>query len=654
MCSRFGLRFLSLAFITCPITFGAEPYSFEKAQGFLKQYCQSCHSAKGAGGFNLQRVGTTESLRTEPQKWASLSTRVRNAEMPPKGSPSPDLDEREIFTEWLEKALRAEACATGITPGPSPIRRLNRDEYSATIRDLLDIHMDLGRALPADAAGGEGFDNAAETLFLSPLHSEKYLETAKLVLDFAARDSKARAKIFAASPQAGISEEQAARRSLQVLLPRAFRRPIEEADVLPYLGLFQAARKRGEAFDGAMLFAVRGILVSPHFLFRAEPPNASLEPRPLNDYALASRLSYFLWGSMPDELLFDIAELGKLHEPSVLKEQVARLLRHPKSINFAERFVEQWLRTRDLGGEKSPDAKLFPMYARDEDLRSDIRYEPVLFFRELLVKKLSLLNLLDSKFTIGTRKLSNHYGFKIEGANQQPKRMEFPEGTRRGGLLGMASVLAVSSHPYRTSPVLRGAWILDSILGTPPPPPPPNVPALEEDHKDAAPKSLRERLTQHRANPVCASCHSRIDPLGFALDNYDVLGRWRTEDGGRPVDTTGEMPDGTKIDSPERLKAVLLERKDLFVRNLAGKLLGYALGRGLALKDSCTVDSIVEQVKESGYDARTLVEAIVLSMPFRYQAGVAPAAAPVRRSAGAPPPTVGPIAEVINKEQNKR
>jgi hypothetical protein len=410
------------------------------------------------------------------------------------------------------------------------------------------------------------------------------------------------------------------------------------------MALFQTALKRGQTFEAAVLFAVRGVLVSPHFLFRAENPNPSSTPRELNDYALASRLSYFLWGSMPDELLFDIAAAGRLREPAVLRAQVGRLLRNPKSLGFAERFVEQWLRTRELGGEKAPDPKLFPMYLKDEDLRSDIRYQPVLFFREVLVKELPVLNLLDSKWTIATRKLANLYGIKVEkGVSQQPQRLELPEGSRRGGLLGMSAVLAVSSYPYRTSPVLRGAWILDSILGTPPPPPPPDVPALEEEHKDGTAKSVRERLTQHRANPMCASCHSRIDALGFALDNYDVLGRWRTEDAGKPIDTSGELPDGTKIDGPDRLRTVLLERKDLFLRNLTSKMLGYALGRGLTLTDSCTVDSIMAQVKENDYRAKTLVEAIVLSMPFRYQAG-ASQLAPARGSS---------IAPVPGKEQNR-
>ncbi|MBC7924031.1 MAG: DUF1592 domain-containing protein, partial [Bryobacteraceae bacterium] len=348
----------------------------------------------------------------------------------------------------------------------------------------------------------------------------------------------------------------------------------------------------------------------------------------LDDYALASRLSYFLWGSQPDELLLDIAEAGKLQDPDVLREQVGRMLRHEKSMGLIQRFIEQWLHTRDLGTQKIPDVKLFPMYSTDEELRSDIHYEPVLFFKEIVAKNLSLLELLDSKFTIATKKLAAHYDLKLEvrkNAPNMPHRIELPEGSNRGGLLGMASVLAVSSYPYRTSPVLRGTWIMDAILGTPPPPPPPNVPALDE-HAAAEPKTVRERLTQHRENPVCASCHSRIDPLGFALENYDAIGRWRTEDSGKPVDNRGELLDGTKFEGPAQLKAVLLERKDLFIRNVTNKMLGYALGRGLMLKDSCTVDTIVEQLKQNDYRAQTLVEAIVMSVPFRYQAGaVAPA-----------------------------
>jgi len=619
--------FLRLAFLSAlPALLCAQQdnYSFENAQAFLKAYCQNCHEGKSpAGGFHVQRVATATSLQSDAQRWLSLSTRVKNGEMPPMGAPAPTLDQREPFVQWVDTTLRAEACAAGITPGAALIRRLNRDEYTATVRDLFDIHMDFGRALPADGAGGEGFDNAAETLFLSPLHSEKYVDLAKFVIDFAAKEFKSREKMLVAKPGGGVSPDQAAREIMKAFLPRAFRRPVTESEIAPYLALFQAARKQGQPFEPSIFFALRSALVSPLFLFRVEPPNTTLEARPLDHYAMASRLSYFLWGSMPDELLFDVASEGKLHEPEVLKELVRRMLRNDKSLAFVQRFVEQWLRTRELATDKSPDEKLFPTYAKDEELRSDIRLQPVLFFREMLLRDVSLLNLLDSKYTVGTSNLSKHFGVKLpvrQNASKQPQWVELPEGTRRGGLLGMPAVLAVSSFPYRTSPVLRGTWILESILGTPPPPPPPDVPALEEPHEGAAPKSVRERLTQHRANPACATCHSRIDPLGFALENYDVIGRWRDEDGGKPVDNSGELPDGAKFQGPDELKAVLLQHKDLFVRNLTSKMLGYALGRGLTLKDSCTVDAIVAKLKDNDYKSQTLIEAIVLSVPFRYQA----------------------------------
>ena len=235
-------------------------------------------------------------------------------------------------------------------------------------------------------------------------------------------------------------------------------------------------------------------------------------------------------------------------------------------------------------------------------------------------KNLSLLNLIDSKFTVLTGKLAKFYGLKIKDMTQQPKHADLPEDSHRGGILTMSAVLAVSSYPQRTSPVLRGKWVLENILGTPPPPPPPNVPALKENEAGTAPQTLRERLEQHRANPVCATCHDRIDPLGFALENYDVLGRWRTSDAGKPIDSAGQLPDGTRIAGPDDLKKVLLERKDGFIRFFTTKMLGYALGRGLTPGDMCTVDQIDKMLVEENYNSQTLIREIVLSVPFRYQA----------------------------------
>jgi hypothetical protein len=514
-------------------------------------------------------------------------------------------------------------------------RRLNREEYSATIRDLLNIQISAGHALPADGAGGEGFDNAAETLFLSPIHAEKYLEAAGQALEYAARDPRARAVFLIAEPDSGTTPEQAAAKILESFLPRAFRRPARPAELAQYLTLFREARKRKQPFDQAIQHTLQAVLVSPHFLFRRERPNADPAPRLLGDYEVASRLSYFLWGSMPDRILFDLAAQGKLQDPEVLKAQVTRLLSgatvrrdgdkvrvvaDAKLTEFTSRFVEQWLGTRELGRDIRPDPALFPQFS-DAEIRAAIRYEPILFFQEVIASNLSLLTLLDSNFTFLNSALTRHYGLNIPKLRQQPTKQDLPEGSHRGGLLSMAAVAAVSSYPTRTSPVLRGKWVLEAILGTPPPPPPPNVPELKEVHQGEPPKTLRERLVQHRENPACAGCHSRIDPLGFGLENYDVLGRWRTEDAGKPIDAKGVLPDGTAFDGPDELKKVLLSRKDLFVRHLTSKLLGYALGRGLTLEDSCTVNGIVAQLEKNDYKAHTLIHGIVMSVPFRYQAG---------------------------------
>jgi hypothetical protein len=595
--------------------------SFGDGQAFLNQYCKACHQAKGAGGFDVQRLSSAATFGTDTGRWLSLIARVKNKEMPPQKAPAPPAEARDNFVKWAESAFHAEVCSAGLVPAPAPIRRLNREEYTATVQYLLDLHLDVGHGLPADGAGGEGFDNAAEALVLSPLLAEKYLETAKIAVDSASKEFRSRRLLLVAKPSAVKTPAKAAHEILAAFLPRAFRRPVSEAEIAPFLNLFAAAQKQGQAFESAIFLTLQGVLISPKFLFHLEPQNNTGEIRPLEPYALASRLSYFLWGTMPDPLLTDLAAQNRLNEPGTLKALTHRMLQDERSTVFAERFVGQWLRTQELGANKIPDAKMFPGYS-NEELRSDIGYQPVLFFRELMAEDLSLLNLIDSKYTVLTSKLAQHYKEPPVGKkpDQQPQWLELQPNSQRGGLLGMAAVLAVSSYPHRTSPVLRGAWVLESMLGTPPPPPPPNVPALPEDHTGAQPTSVRARLEQHRANPACAGCHSRIDPLGFALENFDALGGWRTEDGGKPVDTASELADGTKLGSPADLKDYLLDRKDLVVRNLTNKMLGYALGRALTPMDSCIVDDIMKQVKQHDYSAQTLVEAVVLSAPFRYQA----------------------------------
>lgn len=589
---------------------------------FLRDYCHDCHvgeEAESGIDFDVLRLEG----RLDRVRWRKIIDRVLHQEMPPKDSEQPSVEERSAFVAEIEGRLHDAACGDGVLPGPALTRRLNRDEYGNTLRDLLGIHVNVALTLPDDGAGGEGFDNAAETLFLSPLHGEKYLEAAKAALDHALRDGRARERIL---PEPG--KDQAAadamRADLGPFLRRAFRRPVELRELDSYVKIFEQHFAETGAKDEAQRLALTAALVSPHFLFRVEHPNHEDQPQPLSDHELASRLSYFLWVSMPDDELLSLADEGRLREPDVLMKQVKRMLsggevgkQANKVHGFAKSFIEQWLGTRALGREFRPDPAIAPRY--DSELAGGLKYEPVLFFEDILVNDLSILSLIDADFTYASKRVARHYQIKGE-FREQPKRVELPEGSRRGGVLGMGAVLAISSHPHRTSPVLRGKWILETLLGTPPPPPPPDVPELPKSNHDQ-PTTLRARLEVHREDPTCASCHDRIDPLGFGLENFDVLGRWRYRQEGQRIDATGTLPDGTAFDGPEELKAALMARKDQFARHFTAKVMGFALGRGLTDEDYCSVDTIVDELKTRDYSAHALIQGVIGSPAFRLKAG---------------------------------
>jgi len=605
-----------------------------ETQQFLKTHCIRCHQGeRPKGKLDLAQYQTVKSMTADPKRWSRIIARVQAGEMPPLGSEPPQQADREQFVALSRQTLYAALSEAGPKPGPAPLRRLNRTEYGATIRDLLRIEINLGQTLPDDGAGGEGFDNAAETLFLSPLHAEKHLAVAKEALDYASKNPRSRAALFsgkapeerrfgfgrrdmAPEPDPPPTAETA-RAVIERFIPRAFRRQAREGEVDQYFTLFEAAQKGGEPFDQSVLFALRGVLVSPHFLFRIEEPNPTDQPRLVGHYEIASRLSYFLWASMPDEELIRLAAEGKLNDPATLREQVARMLKDRKARESAESFVEQWLGTRELGRNVNPDRTL---NRYTNELEWSLKQEPVLFFQHILAEDRPLLDLLDANYTFVDTKLARHYGIQVPNLKQQLLRVDLPPDSHRGGLLGMAGVLTVSSLPHRTSPVLLGKWVRETLLGSPPPPPPPNVPPLDEKRAAATPQSIRELLEQHRANATCAACHNLIDPIGFGLESYDLLGRWRSEEAGKPVDAKGELPDGTKFDGPQELKQVLLGRKDEFIRHLTTKLLGYALGRGLTVEDQCTVEEIAKKVKEGEYRSHVLIAEIVCSVPFRYRA----------------------------------
>ena len=590
---------------------------------FIKRYCLECHSGeKPKASLDLSRFDSMDKILSEALLWDDILIRLSQGDMPPKEADLPTLNERSEFLNWVESSLQKAACQSGPHAGPAVLRRLNRAEYSASVRDLLDIHFDAGEALPSDGSGGEGFDNASETLFISPIHAEKYMDAARVAVEYAFADPRSLRRFLVAEPDEKTSPEVAARRVIEDFLPRAFRRSIPESEILEYLALFHAAYKADPSFMVAIRLTLQAVLISPKFLFIAEEPNFDSKPHKVTDHELASRLSYFLWGSLPDDELLKAADEGNLSDSRILQEQFKRMLGSQNSRkvrNFSQNFVEQWLGTRALGREFKPDKSI---RGYDSELEGGMKYEPVFFFHEILTENRSLLDLLKADYTYVNRRLARHYRIKGE-FREQPKRVQLTDENRRGGLLSMAAVLAVSSYPHRTSPVLRGKWILETILGDPPPPPPPNVPELEESASSVSSESLRQRLELHRQDVACAQCHDRIDPLGFGLENYGVLGRWRDKYEGHTVDARGALPDGTTFSGPAELKLALLGRKDQFVRHLTKKMLGYALGRGLTYYDYCAVNSIVDKLRANDYKSHHLLFGIIQSVPFRFKAGIA-------------------------------
>ena len=401
---------------------------------------------------------------------------------------------------------------------------------------------------------------------------------------------------------------------LRNLALRAYRRPATELEIKRLRHLVASAQSEGEPLERGIQLALQAVLASPHFLFRLEfDPEAGPagSHHPVGPYELASRLSYFLWSSLPDDQLLALARDGKLRDPHVLRRQVGRMLKDSRSDALVENFAGQWLQLRNLESAQ-PDPDRFPDF--DEPLRGAMRRETEFFFRSILQEDRSLVDFLDADYTYLNQRLARHYGHPgVEGPHF--RRVELA-GNQRGGLITHASVLTVSSYPTRTSPVLRGKWILETLLGTPPPPPP-EMETLEEE-PNGGPMTLRERLEKHRSQPACAACHQKMDALGFGLENYDAVGAWRTEDGGVPVDTAGELPGGRSFRGPKDLKALLADtERDAFVRCLTEKMLTYALGRGLEPYDKPAVDRICLELENNGFRFSQLVQSIVESLPFQ-------------------------------------
>ncbi len=423
--------------------------------------------------------------------------------------------------------------------------------------------------------------------------------------------SPAQTRLFA--PGVGIKEDTArARKILKAFARRAYRRPPTDTEVAKLVALYGIARKNGESFERGIQLGVQGTLASSNFLYRAERETG--ETRELDDYELATRLSYFLWSSTPDETLLKLADARKLHKPDVLVAQAKRMLKDPRSVALTDNFAGQWLQIRKLE-RITPDPTQFPQW--DEPLRLAMREETRRYFDAVVREDRSVLEFLDSDWTFLNGRLAKHYG-NTEVTGDKFVRVKLVGG-RRGGVLTQASILTLTSNPTRTSPVKRGKWVLDNLLNTPPPPPPPGVGELPDDAKGKEPLTgtLRQRLEKHRSDPACASCHSRMDPIGFGLENFDAIGTWRKTDGDAAIDATGTLPDGKSFEGPKQLRTVLLGKKDQFAKAMTEKLLTYAIGRGIESTDRCNVGEMATAISGKGYRFSAVVEQIVLSEPFR-------------------------------------
>jgi mono/diheme cytochrome c family protein len=579
----------------------------------LTKYCTGCHGgAKPRGKLALDTFKDEADALKKQELWERVADSVRTKEMPPQNKPQPKQVDRELIVSWVGSRFAAVDCVTQRDPGRVTMRRLNRFEYNNTVRDLVGVDFKPAQDFPADDIG-YGFDNIGDVLTLPPLLMEKYLAASEKIIDAAYKDPAVKKRLLIAPA----TDKEAPRKILGAFLPRAFRRPVPPEEVDRYVRLVESARKDGDDFETAVGMGLQAILTSPYFLFRveldAEPKNPKVI-RTINEFELATRLSYFLWSSMPDEELLGQAGQGTLRKN--LEAQVRRMLKDPKARTLVDNFAGQWLLTRNLKSA-APDPGLFPAF--DDKLRAAMQKETELFFESIVKEDRGILDFLDADYTFVNERLAKHYG--IAGVRGEEFRRVSLAGTARGGILTQASILTVTSNPTRTSPVKRGKYILENILGTPPPPPPPDAGELNDSKEvvDSAP--LRKRMEQHRANPNCAVCHQRMDPLGFAFENFDAIGAWRDKDGRFPIEPAGSLPDGTSFQGPEQVRAALKGKAKEFRKCLTEKLLTYGLGRGLEPSDKCSVDQLADNVARQNDRFSSLVMAIVQCEPFQMRRG---------------------------------
>lgn len=564
---------------------------------FVADYCVQCHGDRPKAGLNLRvavkKPGDPAFLR----KWIECIANVEAHDMPPDDADQPSDEERQRFLD----ALAQVQYLSNRDPGPFEIRRLTKAEFGNTLRDFLGVDPTVAKDLP-DEVPGEGYLNS-----LSPMQVEQYLGIAnEAISKLSAKDH---ARLFG-------DGKSAVRDIARRLARNAYRRPATEAEIDVLTDVFDLGQKNGLDRDAALRFMLKAVLVSPQFLYITPSKEAPAGEKivPLDDHQLASRLSYFLWSTMPDAELAKLADEGRLQDPAVLKAQVKRMLASPRSRALFDGFGAQWLGL-DKIATKTFDADKFPQMT--PALREAMYEEGRLFFESIVLENRSVVTFVNGDYTYLNATLAPIYGLEktVKGTAMEKVRLT---DANRGGILAMPGVLATTSFPTRTSPVIRGVWVLEQVLGEHVPPAPPNVPALEkQDQKKIAGLTLRQRTELHRTEAVCANCHKILDPIGFGLENFDAIGRWREkDDSGGKVDAAGELPGGKRFSSPKELKAIIASREDDLSRNLTEKLLAFALCRQLDGYDLIVVDQMHQTIAADGYRMQTLVSEVVTSYPF--------------------------------------
>jgi hypothetical protein len=661
-----------------PIAVSAQPSStpsfHRDVRPILEKYCFDCH-ADGAskGNVAFDTFKSEQDATGDRDLWLRALKNLRAGIMPPLKKPQPSTGEKDRIALWIKRAV-FESDPANPDPGRVTIRRLNRTDYRNTIHDLLGVEFDTRTAFPPDETG-HGFDNIGSVLTLSPMLLEKYVFAANKIVSESQEhwaDAKNHEKFFPRKiPGDPAGRRAYAQELLSRFATRAFRRPVDEKTTERLVVMAQGVDSQpGKTFEDGIAQSMVAVLASPRMLFLEEKPEKGNGRYPnVDEFTLASRLSYFLWSTMPDDELMRLAQTHSLRKN--LPAQIDRMLEDKRSKSLVRNFVGQWLRTRDIESvpiearpvlqrerrfdpefdqnrkrfrelrdkpesqlseaEKEELGKLRGEFRRrfekappiemTGELRRAMRSETEKVFDYVLREDRSLLELLDSDYTFLNERLAKHYGLtNLNVHGDEMQLVKLPADSQRGGVLGQGTVLAVTSNPTRTSPVKRGLFILDSLLGTPPPPPPPNIPPLEDAAKNTSngPPSLRETLALHREKPLCNSCHNRMDPLGLAMDNFNAMGMWRESEFGQPIDASGKLITGEEFTDARELKHILVRNHSVdFYRTVTEKMLIYAVGRGLEYYDVETVDQIVARLEAAAGRPSALVRGIIDSAPFQ-------------------------------------